>query len=64
MSPRGLQKFLDGVEPYSATRRKLERWYVHETASGYASATGQDAGLAALRVLTQPVPPGQQAAAM
>lgn len=31
MSPSGLQKFLNGAEPYSATRHKLESWYVrHE----------------------------------
>ena len=28
MSPTGLRNFLDGSEPYSTTRQKLERWFV------------------------------------
>src|SRR3712207_8645938 len=28
MSASGLQKFLEGGQPYTATRRRLERWFV------------------------------------
>jgi hypothetical protein len=27
MSPSGLQKFIDGAEPYPKTRRRLEPWF-------------------------------------
>ncbi|HUF75772.1 MAG TPA: hypothetical protein VMM35_05805 [Longimicrobiales bacterium] len=53
MSPSGLRKFLEGAEPYSATRRKLERWYVHEVVRGYAGSLNAAAAEAALEVLLQ-----------
>lgn len=56
MSPSGLQKFLDGATPYSGTRRKLERWYVRESAVTYGAELGGGTALAALRVLTQDLP--------
>jgi hypothetical protein len=34
ISPRGLQKFLDGGEPYSPNRAKLQAWYVRKVADG------------------------------
>lgn len=55
MSPSGLQKFLDGASPYSATRRKLERWFVRESAGS---------ALAALRVLVDDLPPSRRDAAV
>lgn len=62
MSPSGLQKFLSGSNPYSATRRKLERWYVRESA-GYGGALGVGSAHAALRVLLQDLPPERRSAA-
>lgn len=56
MSPSGLQKFLDGATPYSGTRRKLEQWYVRESAVQYGAELGAGTALAALRVLTQNLP--------
>ncbi|MBI4545050.1 MAG: hypothetical protein HY703_07645 [Gemmatimonadetes bacterium] len=60
MSPTGLQKFLAGSRPYSATRRKLERWYVRESAH-YGGELGAGSALAALRVLVQDWPARRQA---
>jgi hypothetical protein len=31
LSPSGLQKFIDGAQPYRNTIRKLEAWYVRRT---------------------------------
>lgn len=59
MSPSGLQKFLDGATPYSATRRKLERWYVREAAR-YGEGAGRATALAALHVLGQDLPPAER----
>jgi hypothetical protein len=37
MSPSGLQKFLDGTNPYGKTRERLRMWYFREAGfSGYA----------------------------
>lgn len=58
MSPSGLQKFLDGAMPYSATRRKLERWYVREAAH-YGAGPGTGSVLAALHILTHDLPAPQ-----
>lgn len=55
MSPSGLQKFRDGSTPYTATRRKLERWYVRESAQ-YGRGTGTGSALAALHILTHDLP--------
>lgn len=59
MSPTGLQKFLAGARPYSATRRKLERWYVRESAR-YGGELSVGSALAALRVLAQDLPAHKQ----
>lgn len=56
MSPSGLQKFLGGAQPYFATRRKLDRWYVRESAR-YESDLGAGSAFAALRVLVNDLPP-------
>lgn len=55
MSPSGLQKFIDGATPYSATRRKLERWFVRESAH-YRGTPSPGSIIAAVRVLTQDLP--------
>lgn len=60
MSPSGLRKFLDGSAPYSATRRKLERWYVREVAPGYAGSLTPSTAEGALEVLLHDVPAGQR----
>ncbi len=59
MSPTGLQNFLDGSSPYSATRKKLERWYVR---SGHDP--DHHAALAALEVLVQHLPPAERTQAV
>ena len=59
LTARGLQKFLDGSVPYSATRRKLERWYIREAVRS-ESATDAATAAAALRVLMQDVPASQR----
>lgn len=56
MSPSGLQKVLDGSQPYSATQRKLERWYVRQSAQP-GGTLGAESASAALRVLVQDLPP-------
>lgn len=59
MSPTGLQKFLHGATPYTATRRKLEHWYVREP-QRYGGELGAGSALAAMRVLVAAVPAGQR----
>ncbi|MGQ0560631.1 MAG: hypothetical protein ACT443_02005 [Gemmatimonadota bacterium] len=59
MSPSGLQKFLDGASPYSATRQRLERWYVRETAT-YRAAVSEDSALAALAILIRDLPASER----
>lgn len=59
MSPTGLQKFLDGSHPYSATRRKLERWYVLHGPGRIPSSLQGDSALAILRVLVQDLSPAR-----
>ncbi|MEX2611102.1 MAG: hypothetical protein WEA24_14240 [Gemmatimonadota bacterium] len=54
MSPTGLRKFLDGSEPYSATRLKLEHWYVLERLPDDIPST--DAARVALSTLTRGLP--------
>jgi hypothetical protein len=59
MSPSGLQKFVDGSVPYLSTRRKLERWFVHEAARGEGGVdTG--AAMAAVAVLVRDLPPARR----
>ena len=59
MSPSGLQKFLDGAGPYSATRKKLEHWYVRG-----GSAPDVHSVLTAIGVLVQDLPPAERIQAM
>ena len=59
MSPTGLWKFLSGATPYSATRKKVERWYVRR-----GGAPDVHTALAALEVLVQDLPPADRIQAM
>ena len=60
MSAAGLQRFLAGGQPYTATRRALERWYVlHGPGKGQGAMTA-DAALSVLRVLVQDLAPSRQ----
>ncbi|HEX7049346.1 MAG TPA: hypothetical protein VF188_03955 [Longimicrobiales bacterium] len=63
MSPTGLRKFLSGATPYSATRRKLERWYVREAAR-YGDDLGPGSASAALRILGHGLPPEERRRAL
>ena len=58
MSPTGLDNFLVGLsEPYSQTRRKLESWYVRQSAAS-GDITGETI-TAALAVLLDGISPDQ-----
>jgi len=59
MSPTGLRKFLSGASPYSATRRKLEHWYVR-----HGRGPDVHSALSALEVLVQDLPPADRIQAM
>lgn len=59
MSPTGLQKVLEGADSYSRTRRKLERWYVRETAR-YGGGLDAAAVTAALSVAVHDLPPARR----
>ena len=59
MSPTGLKNLLDGARPYSATRRKLECWYVR---GGHMPDV--HSALSALEVLVQDVAPDERTQAM
>jgi hypothetical protein len=56
MSPSGLRKFLDGAEPYSATRSRLESWYIRER----GGRVSPDAAARALQILVADLPPSAQ----
>jgi hypothetical protein len=58
LTTRGLNGFLQGAEPYSATRQKLERWYVRHAAE-QAEATDAVTAAAAIAVLAHDIPPAQ-----
>lgn len=55
MSKSGLAKFIAGSEPYSKTRRQLERWYVRTQAEDLSGVTPVEAELA-LSVLLHDFP--------
>lgn len=63
MSPSGLQKFLQGSSPYSATRQRLERWYVRESAT-YRSVISEESARAALGMLLHDLPMKQRGLAL
>lgn len=59
LTARALQMFLDGSEPRSATRQKLERWYLREHVNS-GREVDADTARAALSVLMHALPPGRQ----
>ena len=55
MSPSGLQKFLDGTNPYGKTRERLRLWYFRE--AGFSSFPVEDAAYILRRLVgTLPTP--------
>lgn len=62
LSPRGLRKFLDGAKPHTATRVKLERWYVR-AALDLPGSIPVTAARAALQVLLGDLPSRRKRAA-
>ena len=55
MSPTGLQKFLDGTNPYGKTRERLRVWYFRE--AGFSSFAVEDAAYILRRLVgTLPTP--------
>ena len=55
MSPTGLQKFLDGTNPYGKTRDRLRVWYFRE--AGFSSFGVEDAACILRRLVgTLPTP--------
>ncbi|HET6229143.1 MAG TPA: hypothetical protein VFE05_03630 [Longimicrobiaceae bacterium] len=63
MSPSGLRKFLAGSSAYSATRRKLERWYVRRDATLQTDGLTGDSALRVVEVLVQELPPSRHLSA-
>lgn len=59
MSPAGLQKFVEGARPYTATRRKLERWYLLHGPGRLAKGLTGGSALTILRVLVQDLAPAR-----
>lgn len=59
MSPTGLQKLVDGGSPYTATRKRLERWFIKES-SRYVAETSPESARAALAILTHDLSPGDR----
>ena len=59
MSPTGLQKFMSGSQPFSATKKKLALWYAKS-----GQALDRHSALAALEVLVQELPPAERQEAM
>lgn len=58
MTSAGLQAFIEGGRPYTATRRRLERWFVLHGPGRAAGLTGGSA-LAVLRDLVQDLAPAR-----
>jgi len=59
MSPTGLQKFMAGGHPLTATRRRVERWYVLHGPGRLASGLTAESAMAVLRVLVQDLSPAR-----
>jgi len=60
MNAGGLQRFIDGGKPYTATRRRLERWYVLHGPGRHETALSGGSAFAILRVLVQDLSPARQ----
>jgi hypothetical protein len=59
MTAVGLQRFIDGGRPYTAARRRLERWYVLHGPGRHETALSGGSALAILRVLVQDLSPAR-----
>ncbi|HSU13931.1 MAG TPA: hypothetical protein VLK66_07535 [Longimicrobium sp.] len=59
MSPTGLQKFLESGHPLTATRRRVERWYVLHGPGRLESGLTAESAMAVLRVLVQDLSPAR-----
>lgn len=62
-SPTGLGAFLDGREPYSSTRRKLNAWYLRSMAQGTRRLTPETANTV-LALIVADLPPARRSAAL
>ena len=64
MTPSGLDKFINGAEPYRKSRRKLEAWYTQKLARTPADDGVQspEAAAAAVRILATFHPPARRGA--
>ena len=58
MTPSGLQKVLDGGDPYPKTLQKLQAWYRRHQAGDFRTALD-----VALEVLLRELPPSRRARA-
>jgi hypothetical protein len=56
MSATGLQKFLEGGKPFTATRRRLERWYVLHGPGRLETGLTAPSAMAVLRDLVHDLP--------
>jgi hypothetical protein len=63
LTARGFQKFLDGSEPQTGTRQKLERWYLRARVEA-GGETDAETARTALAVLLHDLPPGRREAAL
>src|SRR3954468_22562028 len=59
MTAGGLQRFIDGGQPYTATRRRLERWYLLHGPGRHEAALSGGSALAILKVLVQDLAPAR-----
>lgn len=59
MHPAALQKFLESGHPLTATRRRVERWYVLHGPGRLRSGVSAESAMAVLRVLVQDLPPSR-----
>lgn len=62
MSHRGLEDFIGGTKPHASTAKKLSGWYLKRAAAGELEVSSEIAE-AAIRALTQHLPPASRAPA-
>jgi hypothetical protein len=60
MTPTALQKFIDGGQPSSDTRRQVERWFVLHGPARLQSGLTAERVMAVLRVMVQDLAPARQ----
>lgn len=64
MSATGLQKFLEGGKPFTATRRRLERWYVLHGPGRLETGLTAPSAMAVLRDLVHDLTPARHRTVM